>query len=128
MTLNYITVLLVCQLVGEVVVRLLDLPLPGPVIGMLLLFVGLVIHGRVPDGLGEVAGGLLNHLSLLFVPAGVGAVAHIGLLAQDWLPLSLALTFSVVATIAVTALIFARLCQRLGLPPEGAARKSDGEV
>jgi len=127
MTLNFVTLLLGCQLVGEVVVRLLDLPLPGPVIGMLLLFVGLVVRGGVPEGLSTVAGGLLNHLSLLFVPAGVGAVAHVGLLAQDWLPLTVALVVSVVATIAVTALVFARLCLRLGLAPEGAARKADGE-
>jgi holin-like protein len=128
MPLGFITLLLVCQLIGEVLARLLDLPLPGPVIGMLVLFAGLLIHGRVPEGLQSVAGGLLNNLSLLFVPAGVGVVTHIGLVAEQWLPLTVALVVSVVATIAVTALVFARLCERLGLPAEGAARKSDGEA
>lgn len=127
MPLGFITVLLVCQLAGEFVTRLLDLPLPGPVIGMLILFVGLLVHGRVPEGLATVANGLLGHLSLLFVPAGVGVVTHIGLLAQGWVPLTAALVVSVVATIAVTALVFAKLCERLGLPPEGAAHKQDGE-
>ncbi len=128
MPLGFITVLLVCQLGGEVVARLLDLPLPGPVIGMLILFAGLVIHGRIPDGLQTVAGGLLNNLSLLFVPAGVGVVTHIGLVAQAWLPLTVALVVSVVLTVAVTALVFARLCQRLGMPPEGDAYKPGGRV
>jgi putative effector of murein hydrolase LrgA (UPF0299 family) len=128
MSLGFITVLLVCQLIGEVVSRLLELPLPGPVIGMLILFVGLCIHGRVPEDLQSVAGGLLNNLSLLFVPAGVGVVTHLGLVAQAWLPLTVALVVSVVLTIAVTALVFARLCTRLGQPPEGEAYNPNGRV
>ena len=128
MPLGFITVLLICQLAGEVVARLLELPLPGPVIGMLILFAGLVLHGRIPDGLQTVSGGLLNNLSLLFVPAGVGVVTHIGLVAQAWLPLTIALVVSVVLAIAVTALVFARLCHRLGMPPEGDAYKPGGRV
>jgi holin-like protein len=128
MPLGFITVLLVCQLVGEVAARWFDLPLPGPVIGMLILFAGLVVYGRLPADLESVAGGLLNNLSLLFVPAGVGVVTHIGLVARDWLPLTVALVISVVAAIAVTALVFARLCERLGMPPGPEARKDDGRV
>jgi len=128
MSLGFITVLLVCQLVGEVVSRFLGLPLPGPVIGMLLLFTGLCVHGRIPDGLQAIAGGLLNNLSLLFVPAGVGVVTHLGLVARAWLPLTVALVVSVVLTIAVTALVFARLCARMGEPPEGDAYNPDGRV
>jgi holin-like protein len=128
MSLGFITVLLVCQLVGEVVSRLLDVPLPGPVIGMLVLFAGLCLHGRIPDDLQTVASGLLNNLSLLFVPAGVGVVTHLGLVAQAWLPITVALVVSVVLTIAVTALVFARLCTRLGQPPEGEASNPDGRV
>ena len=40
------TILLVCQLAGEVIARLLQLPLPGPVLGMVILFVGLVVRGH----------------------------------------------------------------------------------
>ena len=101
------TTLLICQLVGEVIARLLQLPLPGPVLGMVILFCGLIVRGHVPDDLGVVAGGLLQNLSLLFVPAGVGVMLYARLLAENWLTLSVALALSAVITIAVTGLVMA---------------------
>ena len=79
-----ITLLLVCQLAGEVLVRLATIPVPGPVVGMLLLLVILFARGGVPDALGQTTGGLLDHLSLLFVPAGVGIIVHLPLVAAEW--------------------------------------------
>ncbi|MCB0024032.1 MAG: CidA/LrgA family protein, partial [Caldilinea sp.] len=61
-------------------------------------------RGHVPDDVGVVTGGLLQNLSLLFVPAGVGVMLHAGLLVQNWLAVSAALMASVVITIAVTGL------------------------
>jgi putative effector of murein hydrolase LrgA (UPF0299 family) len=72
-----LTLLLACQLVGEALARLFALPVPGPVIGMALLFLGLRLRPAAAlDGtpLATVAGVLLAHLSLLFVPAGTGIV------------------------------------------------------
>jgi holin-like protein len=123
MSLGFVTLLLICQLTGEVLARLLDLALPGPVIGMLLLFTGLVVRGGVPDGLQQTATGLLRHLSLLFVPAGVGVVTHLSLVADEWVPLTTALVVSTVATIAVTAVVMAGLSRLTGDPPDAAARK-----
>jgi holin-like protein len=101
--LEYLTLILACQLLGEFAVSAAGLPFPGPVAGMLLLFTFLMIRGSVPDDLATVAGSLLNHLSLLFVPAGVGVMAHFELLGTDALPLSIALIVSTVLTIMVTA-------------------------
>ncbi len=101
------TILLACQLAGEVVTRLLGLPVPGPVLGMVILFAALAIRGHVPDDVGAVSGGLLQNLSLLFVPAGVGVMLHAGVLADNWLVLSVALVASAVLTIAVTGLAMA---------------------
>ena len=70
--LEWITVLLACQLAGEVLVKALHLPLPGPVGGMALLFCGLVINRGVPDTLGKAADAFLSNLSLLFVPGRRG--------------------------------------------------------
>lgn len=103
--LEYLTLILACQLLGEFAVSAAGLPFPGPVAGMLLLFMFLVIRGSVPDDLANVAGSLLNHLSLLFVPAGVGVMAHFELLGSDALPLSIALIVSTVLTIMVTAAV-----------------------
>jgi holin-like protein len=106
---EWLTVLLACQLAGEVLVKAVHLPIPGPVCGMALLFCGLVLYGGVPDGLGKVADALLTNLSLLFVPAGVGVMLHFDLLAGNWLPLTAGLLISTLLTIAVTASLMAYL-------------------
>ena len=103
--LEYFTLILVCQLIGEIAVTTLDVPFPGPVVGMLLLFTFLLIKGTVPEQLGHVSGALLNNLSLLFVPAGVGVMAHLDLLGTDVWPLSVALLGSTLLTMVVTALL-----------------------
>jgi holin-like protein len=107
--LGYLTVIFCCQLVGELLATALALPVPGPVCGMAILFVGLVIRGEIPKELGDVAGVLLGNLSLLFIPAGVGVMLHATLLSRDWLPISLSLVFSTLVTIAVTALMMSWL-------------------
>jgi len=96
--------LLLFQLLGEVIVIVLRLPVPGPVVGMVLLFLDLLWRGRVPQDLESTARGMLNHLALMFVPAGTGVVVYLSLLRQEWLPITVALIGSTVLTIAVTAL------------------------
>ncbi|HSH07496.1 MAG TPA: CidA/LrgA family protein [Burkholderiales bacterium] len=107
--LGALTVLLVYQLVGEVLVQLLGLPVPGPVVGMLLLFVTLLARGSAPEPLRTTANGLLAHLSLLFVPAGVGVMLHFERLGAEWLPILVALVASTVITIGVAALVMRAL-------------------
>ncbi len=114
MELAFLTLLLVCQLAGEVIALATGLPIPGPVIGMALLFFGLALHGAVPDGLRATADGLLKHLALLFVPAGVGIMAHLTLLADEGWPILAALLGSTVITIAVTAGLIQVLARLFG--------------
>lgn len=102
--LEYLTLILICQLTGEIVTGALGLPVPGPVLGMLLLFIFLSVKGDVPEDLGSISNALLNNLSLMFVPAGVGVMVHFELLGADVIPLSAAVVGSTVLTIAVTAL------------------------
>jgi len=113
--LNYLTLIFVCQLIGELLVTASGVPLPGPVIGMVLLFVFLVVNDKyaksrkgldasgIPEDLAKVGKALLDHLSLLFVPAGVGVMVHFALLRADWFALSAALVISTLLTIGVTA-------------------------
>jgi holin-like protein len=107
--LKFIALLLLCQLFGEVFVVWTGLPVPGPVVGMVLLFGGLALHGGVPDGLGRVVDSLVSHLSLLFVPAGVGVMLHITMLREEWLAISVALVLSTVLTIAATGVLMVML-------------------
>ena len=103
--LNAITLLLLFQLAGEAIALFFALPIPGPVIGMGLLFAALALRGGPSPELRHTAQNLLQHLSLLFVPAGVGVMLHAQRLADEWLPIVVALVASTFVTIAATALV-----------------------
>jgi holin-like protein len=109
--------ILVFQLAGELLTRLLSLPVPGPVVGMVLLLLALELKLPQREQLQAASGGLLSILSLLFVPAGVGIVQHLPRLSAEWFALAAALLISTAATIAVTGLVAARLLRR----PAGGA-------
>jgi len=74
--LQALTALLLFQLAGEALVQFFVLPIPGPVIGLALLFAAMSLRPAIADRLRESAAALLQHLSLLFVPAGVGVMLH----------------------------------------------------
>jgi holin-like protein len=102
--LSALTLLLLLQLIGEVFVQWFALPVPGPVIGLILLLGVLLWRGRLPDDLRHTANVLLQHMSLLFVPAGAGVMIHAARVADEWLALSLALVGSTLLSMAATAL------------------------
>ncbi|SEQ21779.1 Putative effector of murein hydrolase LrgA, UPF0299 family [Ectothiorhodospira magna] len=114
--LQAIILILLCQLAGEITVLLLNLPVPGPVLGMLLLFGGLLWYGQMPPALKHFSDTLLRHLALLFVPAGVGLMAHFSLVARDWLPLLAALVISTALALVVTMLVLAALIRAQDRP------------
>lgn len=101
-----LTILLVFQLLGEFLSRVLGVPLPGPVIGMALLFAALTALGRVPAGLRSASEGLLRYLALLFVPAGVGLMVHYQRLESDAVAIAAALVVSTALALAVTGRVF----------------------
>lgn len=101
--LNGLTLLLVYQLVGEVLSRLLQVPIPGPVLGMLLLFLSLFFFKKAKTVLRDSSSAILSHLSLLFIPAGVGLMTHFGRLEQEWLPVSVALFLGAIISFVTTA-------------------------
>ena len=103
--LGALTLILCCQLAGELLVEAAGLPVPGPVVGMVLLFVWLVLRKGADTDLAAVADALLRNMALLFVPAGVGVVLHLGLLGREGIAISTALVVSTLATVAVTALV-----------------------
>lgn len=103
--------LLLCQSAGELVARGLDLGLPGPVVGMLLLLLALNAEFvRAP--VAAAADALLAHLSLLFVPVGVGVIAHLALVSEFGLRLLLVVIVSTLLGMTVTALLLRRLWRR----------------
>lgn len=107
--LNNLTLIFACQLAGEALTRAFATPLPGPVAGMVLLFLYCAFRKDVPQDLAIVGDTLLKNLSLLFVPAGVGIMAYGALFAREALPIIAALTGSTIVTIGVTAWLMQRL-------------------
>lgn len=107
--------LLLFQFVGEVIVLAGALSVPGPVVGMLLLFVALALRGGPSAAQRSHAQGLLQHLALLFVPAGTGVMLHLQRLTDEGVPLILALVLSTLITLAVTALLLRALTRRHGM-------------
>lgn len=117
--LGALTVLLVFQLIGEALVQFTGLPIPGPVIGLLLLFLGLCVRGNLGAPLHDTANGLLQHLSLLFVPAGVGVMVHFSRVAGEWLPIFIAVLVSTAVAIGVSALVMQALMRDRGRADNG---------
>ena len=109
-----LSILFLCQLAGEVIVRAVGLPFPGPVLGMGLLFAGLLHRGRSDPALDAAADAILRHLSLLFVPAAVGVMQQAGLIAANWLAISAALVLSTLATLVVTVYVFRAVARLTG--------------
>jgi holin-like protein len=105
-------VLLVFQCLGEGMVFLFGWPVPGPVTGMLLLLAALVAAPRLQDVVEAGANELLRHLSLLFVPAGVGIVVAVSSVGGQWLALVASVVVSTLAAMGVTALVLKALMPR----------------
>lgn len=120
-----LSALLVCQLAGEAAVRALTLPVPGPVVGMILLFALMIARAPLPSELSGTAEGMLKHLSLLFVPAGVGVVQHLDRLGHDGLRLVVVVVLTTVISLAVTALVFAGLARLMGADDLRAENEED---
>jgi holin-like protein len=110
-----LSLILLCQLIGEVMVRGIGLPIPGPVVGLMFLLLMLLARDRFAllergplrgDGVENASRGLLANLSLLFVPAGVGVLQKLDLLAEHGIAIVLVLAVSVVVTLLATAATF----------------------
>lgn len=100
--LETVAILLMCQLAGEAVTRLLALPVPGPVFGLTLFFVLLLVRPQMAARVAPTARVLLANLSLLFVPAGVGIIGNLDLLARNWLAFAVILLVSTAAAMLVS--------------------------
>ena len=119
--LNSIFLILFFQLVGEFIQKFLELSVPGPVIGLFLLLIILLMskknYYKIPINfqinLINSAENLLNYLPLLFIPVGVGVVMHLSLLEDNLVPVMLVLIIGTLLTLAVTAFVMDRLLKEV---------------
>jgi len=116
-----------CQLVGEVLVRLANISVPGPVVGIILLVCWLSWRGHVPPDVQRTSSGLLTHLSLLFIPAGTGVMVHMHKLRAEWLPILAALLLGTLLTLIVTVLVFIAVARLTGAGPAATTASGGGD-
>ncbi|MBS7349979.1 MAG: CidA/LrgA family protein [Comamonas sp.] len=95
--------LLALQWLGEWLVLALHLPLPGALVGALLLLAGLLWLGRLPKTLEQVANALLQNMMLLFIPIIAGVMLHFERIAREWLPFLASAIVGTVVTMLATA-------------------------
>ena len=117
-----IAILLGFQLAGELIVRIGQIPISGPICGMAALLVWLHLAGKVDSELGKVCDGILTNMALLFVPVGVGAMSYSSTFATAWPVIALAILVGACATLLATALVTGTL---LALTSRRAPQQED---
>ena len=107
-----VALLMAFQLIGEAVVRVVGMAFPGPLCGMACLLVYLLVKGGPSEDMSTVGTKLLDHLGLLFVPAGTAIVAYKTLLARDGMPILAALVILTAMAVLVSGFIAQRFFGR----------------
>lgn len=103
---NALLIILCCQFLGEMIVHFSGIAIPSSVIGMVLLLVGLIIKGSLPEDLDKTASEFVKYIGLLFIPAGAGISMYLHLIAEQWLVILVASFTGTVATLILTAYAF----------------------
>lgn len=107
-----LVVLLAFLALGELLVAWRQWPVPGNVVGMILLTAALLARLLPRDWVEPIADALLSRLGLFFVPPGVGVMVCFGQIRQEWLPLLVATLGSLLAVLAVTGWVAGLLARR----------------
>ncbi|MGK0441062.1 MAG: holin-like protein [Pseudohongiellaceae bacterium] len=107
-----LTVLLVFQCAGELIRQFGDVVLPGPVIGMFLLFITLCLRGRVSASLQKASQSLIGMMTLLFVPATTGLYFLSAEVMSQWLAITVALVAGTVLSLVFNALLMRKLVKK----------------
>jgi holin-like protein len=118
-----LTILIFLQFLGEIIAGVTQMPIPGPVIGLAMLAAFALVRGKMPESIVIAGDGILRHLSLLFVPAGVGLIAFGDRIIAEGTRLMVVLIVSTAITMAVTALTFRALARDDG---EGDGPPAEG--
>ncbi|MBF6630719.1 MAG: CidA/LrgA family protein [Comamonas sp.] len=109
------------QLVGEALVRFFQLPFPGALLGALLLLLGLLIYGRLPQALEQTSQTLLQNMMLLFIPTIAGVMLHFDRIAREWQPFLVAGVAGAAITFLVTGFTFKWMLAREKNAPKDAS-------
>ncbi len=120
-----ILVLLSAAFAGNLISTFSGLPVPGTVFGILLVLIYLALYKKVPHSLKLVSDGLLKYLALFYVPAGVGLISYLDLLAQDWGKILISLLVSSILTICFVTVLLEKMIKRIENRSAGVNQRGD---
>lgn len=103
---NSFLLIMIFLVMGEVGSSALDLPVPGAVIGMFLMFLYLCAKGTISDDMQKTSDFFIKYIALFFIPAGAGVSLYFSLIAQEWLVIIVASMVSTIFTLLSVALVF----------------------
>ena len=116
--LKSVFIILLYQLIGELFQKFFGLSIPGPVIGLVLLLLTLLLIQKrqrvvaIKEDLFNSAEILLNYLPLLFIPVGVGAVMHLSLLEDNLASVVFVIILGTLSTLALTGYIMEKILRK----------------
>ena len=116
--LKSVFIILLYQLIGELFQKIFGLSIPGPVIGLVLLLLTLLLIQKrqravlIKEDLFNSAEILLNYLPLLFIPVGVGVVMHLSLLEDNLASVVLVIILGTLLTLALTGFVMEKILRK----------------
>ncbi|MDP4184069.1 MAG: CidA/LrgA family protein [Bacteroidota bacterium] len=100
-----ITIILAFWLAGEAITILTGLPVPGSIIGMIMLVATLELKWIKVDQIEKASNFLIENMAMFFIPAGVGTMCYFDILRKEWLPISVSVIVSIFIVMAVVGLL-----------------------
>ena len=104
------------QLLGEAIQTIFEINIPGPVIGLLLLLLSFIFFSKklnqskkIIKEISVTSNQIINYLSLLFVPIGVGVVMHINYLGDNLFKIFSIIIIGTLATLVFTAFVMEKI-------------------
>ncbi len=94
---------------GELIVYFIEIPVPGNILGMILIFVALKLKMIKLEDVKPASDKLIQYLMLFFVPFGVGLLAYFDFIKAHWMVLAIAAGVSTLITLYVTAIVQQKL-------------------
>ena len=112
MLLRGLTWLVLFQLLGTALNHLFLSILPGPIIGLVLLMIYLMVRGEVSEPISLAASSLLRYLPLLLVPPAVGVMVYAGQIADDFWAIVGSLVLSLMISLTFAGWLMQKLIDR----------------
>lgn len=110
--LRELLIVLVIYFLGESLTNFFSLPVPGNIIGMILLLILLVTKVIKVESISSISNFFLDHLAFFFIPAGVGLLTSIAYVKDIWLQFLLICLISTIIVIASTGLIVQKIIKK----------------